>query len=405
MSSANPSQILLCADAATEVGDVRRVLQQALYGVDTHILGTCDPHDIPGYHAVILDATRNAVECRAFYQRLRAQIGDGFLPTLFITADPTPAARLASLECGADAYLLRPFDPAELLAQVRALLRNKHRHDRLTEKTTEFHRINKRLQQAYQQIDEELELARRIQQSFLPQSLPEVPQARFAVHYQPCGRVGGDFYDIFRLDEKHLGFYVADAMGHGVPASLLTVFVKTGVRAKEIIGKQYRLVPPDEVLGRLNRDLIQQQLSGAPFITMVYALFNFRERTLRFSRSGHPHPLYVPRDGEPQLWPAEGSLLGVFDTRYAVRTQQLGPGDKVLLYTDGIDAAGYDGSPSGVQSLLAYAGKCREAPIDELVRLLPQELFKSTRQTDDLTVLGLEVLDESPALDIQNPMP
>jgi phosphoserine phosphatase RsbU/P len=228
----------------------------------------------------------------------------------------------------------------------------------------------------------------------LPCNLPHVPQVRFAIHYQPCGRVGGDFYDIFRLDENHLGFYVADAMGHGVPASLLTVFIKTGVRAKEIDGENYRLVPPDEVLGRLNRDLIQQQLSDMPFVTMVYALLNHQERTFKFSRSGHPHPVYLPCGGEPQLWPAEGSLLGVFDTHYTIRTQQLHPGDKVLLYTDGIDDARFDGTAGGIQSLLAFAGKFRDASIDDLVRSLPLELFKETKQTDDLTVLGMEIIPE-----------
>jgi sigma-B regulation protein RsbU (phosphoserine phosphatase) len=312
---------------------------------------------------------------------------------LFISPDPSPAARLASLESGVDAYLLRPFDPAELLAQVRALVRNKERHDRLSEKTAEIHRINRRLQQAYQQIDQELELARRIQESFLPRNLPELPQVRFAVHYQPCGRVGGDFYDVFRLDEKHLGFYVADAMGHGVPASLLTIFVKTGVQAKEITGSQYRLVPPDEVfLQRLNRDLIAQQLSDTPFITMVYALYNHCDGILQFSRSGHPYPLYVPKEGEPHLWQMEGSLLGVFETCYRLRTEQLQPGDKVLLYTDGMDAAGWNGTPPGVQSLVAFAAKHRQTPVEDLVRLVPQELFRTARQADDLTVLGLEVL-------------
>src|SRR5205085_6862400 len=231
----------------------------------------------------ILDGSAQAAQALQLCRRLRGRSGDAFLPVLFVTADHAPATRLASLECGADTYLLRPFASAELLAQVNALLRIKEGHDRLTEKTAEVHRINKRLQQAYQQIDQELELARRIQHSFLPQTLPELPQVRFAVHYQPCGRVGGDFYDIFRLDERHLGFYVADAMGHGVPASLLTIFVKKGVRAKEIFGQQYRLVPPSEVLQRLNRDLIEQQLSENPFITMVYVLLDARDGTFRFA--------------------------------------------------------------------------------------------------------------------------
>jgi sigma-B regulation protein RsbU (phosphoserine phosphatase) len=394
MDSRAPSRILLCADAATPVGDVRLLLEQAQLDVASHAFGGPDPHDLAGYHTIVVDGTHNAGECLAFCHRLRGKIGDDYLPTLFITGDPTPAARLASLANGADAYLLRPFDHAELLAHVQALLRNKERHDRLAEKTAEVNRINKRLQQAYQQIDQELELARRIQESFLPHTLPQVPRVRLAVHYQPCGRVGGDFYDIFRLDEKHMGFYVADAMGHGVPASLLTIFVKTGVRAKEISGQQYRLVPPNEVLQRLNRDLIEQQLPDTPFITMVYVLYNYRDGTFSFSRSGHPYPLFVPRAGEPHFWQIEGSLLGVFDTHYVVRTEQLQPGDKVLLYTDGMDAASFEGRTPGAQGLLAFTTQQRATPIEELVRLLPQELFKITRQTDDLTVLGLEVVDE-----------
>src|SRR5262249_53236858 len=166
------------------------------------------------------------------------------------------------------------------------------------------------------------ELARRIQRSFLPQALPEMPPARFAVSYRPCGRVGGDFYDVFRLDEEHLGFYVADAMGHGVPASLLTIFVKKGVRAKEIFGQQYRLLPPREVQRRRNRELKAQPLSEHPFIRMVYALSNCRDRTLRFARAGHPYPLYVPADGEPQFWQVHGTLLGIFDTQFVVQSQQ-----------------------------------------------------------------------------------
>jgi sigma-B regulation protein RsbU (phosphoserine phosphatase) len=276
---------------------------------------------------------------------------------------------------------------------VRSFLRLKERHDHLTEKTAEVNRINKRLQTAYHQIDQELQLASRIQESFLPQTLPQVPQARFAVHYRPSGHVGGDFYDVFRLDEHHLGFYVADAMGHGIPASLLTIFVKKGVRAKEIFGQQYRLVPPGEVLGRLNRDMIDQHLSENPFITMAYVLLNFADGTLSFARSGHPYPLYLPREGPPELWRLEGTLLGVFDAEYPVRTQRLRPGDKVLLYTDGMDAACFEGQLPGTPSLLACADRHRALPIAELVGRLARDLFSQTRQTDDLTILGVEMTD------------
>ncbi len=219
-----------------------------------------------------------------------------------------------------------------------------------------------------------------------------MPPVRFAVHYLLCGQVGGDFYDVFRLDENHVGFYVADAMGHGVPASLLTIFVKKGVRAKEVFGKQYRLVPPGEVLQRLNKDLIDQALSETPFITMVYVLFNHRDGTLLFSRAGHPYPLLVPRDGALQLWQGEGFLLGVFDAQFSDRTHQLQPGDKMLLYSDGVDNAVFEGRQPGTDSLLACAEKHRGLPIQEFVESLARDLFSSGNPPDDLTLLGLEMV-------------
>jgi phosphoserine phosphatase RsbU/P len=178
-------------------------------------------------------------------------------------------------------------------------------------------------------------------------------------------------------------------MGHGVPASLLTIFVKTGVRAKEITGRSYRLVPPAEVLERLNRDLIEQALSDTPFITMVYVLLNHAEGTLQFSRAGHPYPLYLPADGPAQLWQMEGGLLGVFETQYREQTRTLHTGDKVLLYTDG---AAFAGESVGLASLVAAAERFRALPIDELVERLAQDLFTQTQQNDDLTLLGVEAV-------------
>ena len=388
--AAAPPRILLCADSATTVDDARRILQQAGYATSFHAFYEAGPDQAASYHLVVVDGGHDPRHALDFCRRLRARSSDGCLPILFIVADAAPAPRLASLECGADTYLLRPFECGELLAQARAFLRIREHHDRLAEKTAEVQRINKRLQAEHQQNNMEMELARRIQESFLPHSLPSVPHLRLAVKYRPCERVGGDFYDIFRLDEHHLGFYVADAMGHGVPASLLTIFVKKGVRTKEISGQDYRLVPPAEVLARLNCDLMEQQLSEMPFITMAYVLFNFREGTFRFARSGHPYPLYLPYDGAPSLWEVQGSLLGVFDTEFRERTEQLRPGDKVLLYTDGMDAASFENQPVGIPSLLACAARNRALPVQELVDRLSIDLFGQTRQTDDLTVLGIE---------------
>jgi sigma-B regulation protein RsbU (phosphoserine phosphatase) len=392
MQSPATPRILVCVSQLPSLAELRRLLAAGGYDVAGHLLGSPDPPDLPAHQLIAVEGQPGESAALELCRRFRARLDEGFVPILYITADHSPEARLAGLEAGADVCLLRPLAAGELLAQAQALLRIKELNDRLAQKTAEFYRLNRKLQQVNQQIDQELELAQRIQSSFLPQTLPAVPRTRFGVHYLLQGRVGGDFYDVFRLDEKHLGLYVADAMGHGVPASLLTIFVKKGVRAKEVFGQQYRLVPPGEVLTRLNRELIDQKLSENPFITMAYGLFNFQEGTICFARAGHPYPLYVPAAGDLQFWNQEGLLLGIVDATFGDRVYRLNPGDKVLLYTDGIDNASFAGQPPGADSLLACASKHRGLPAQEFVEQVARDLFGTALQPDDLTLLGLELL-------------
>jgi sigma-B regulation protein RsbU (phosphoserine phosphatase) len=391
MASPNGPHILLCAADLTAVEDTRRLLEEAGQSVATHRLGASDPPELGPCRLIVVEGGGNGTTW-SFCRRLRAHLGDDYIPLLLLTGDPTPAARLAGFEAGIDACLPRPFVPGELMGQVKALLRIKDHNDRLAEKSAQVHHLNERLQLAHQRVDEELELARRIQVSFLPRVLPEAPHVRFAVHYRPCGRVGGDFYDVFRLDEHHVGFYIADAMGHGVPASLLTIFLKRGVRPKEIEGNGYRLVPPGEVLQRLNHELIEQSLADNPFITMAYGLLDTRAGILRFARAGHPHPAHVPATGEVGQVRVEGSLLGLFEAQFPVRTLALAPGDKVLLHTDGAEAVAFEGLSPGPESLLACANRHRALPIGEFVERVARDMVRQTDQPDDFTLLGLEMM-------------
>ncbi len=391
MSVNGPPRILVCVNQPAILAEMRHLLAGTGCQLSGHLLGTPDPDGSASHQLIVIEGSQCASAALALCRRLRERLDDQFVPILYLTDDRGPAARVESFEMGADTYLLRPFASGELLAQVKALLRIKEGHDRLAGKTAEVHRINKRLQQLHQQIDHEMQLAQRIQSSFLPQTLPDVPRTRFAVHYLLRDRVGGDFYDLFRLDEHSVGLYVADAMGHGVPASLLTIFVKKGVRAKEVFGQHYRLVPPEEVLQRLNKELLDQHLSEYPFITMAYGLYNHQEGTFRFARAGHPYPLHLPREGEPAFWRQEGMLLGVVDAAFPARTYTLKPGDKVLLYSDGIDTGCFEEHPPGAESLLYCATRHRHLPIQEFVDRLARDLFGATEPPDDLTLLGLEV--------------
>jgi sigma-B regulation protein RsbU (phosphoserine phosphatase) len=181
-------------------------------------------------------------------------------------------------------------------------------------------------------------------------------------------------------------------MGHGVPACLLTALIKNAIRAKEVVGQHYRLIPPGDVLHQLNHSLVELALAENPFITMAYALFNHRDGTLWFARAGHPCPLFVPRGTKPCFWQVEGSLLGVFDTAFPTATHSLRPGDKVLFFSNGMDAARYEKETEGVESLLACASLHRTLPIGEFVERLAHDLFQQDGRTDDVTLLGLEML-------------
>src|SRR3954454_12688224 len=142
-------------------------------------------------------------------------------------------------------------------------------------------------------VDEEMRLAARLQQDFLPKNVPQLGKVRFHSLYRPAGYVSGDLYDIMRLDESHVGFYMADAVGHGMPAALLTMFLKQALVTKEIDAAAYRLLAPAQTMAKLNDALVTQNLSQATFATALYGHLDTRTLKLTFAKGGHPSPILL----------------------------------------------------------------------------------------------------------------
>ncbi len=125
----------------------------------------------------------------------------------------------------------------------------------------------------------------------MPSTLPKVSDLAFRVFFRPAGYVSGDIYDISKLDEHHVGVFLADAVGHGVPAALMTMFIKRSLFTKEIdraLPNGYRLVQPSETLAKLNQDLLDQQTGQVRFATACYALIDCRTHKVCMARAGHP---------------------------------------------------------------------------------------------------------------------
>jgi phosphoserine phosphatase RsbU/P len=265
----------------------------------------------------------------------------------------------------------------------------------LQEEINQLRRKGDKLNFHLSRIDEELRLAARLQQDFLPKTLPQIGRIHFQTLFRPAGHVSGDFYDVLRLDEKHIGFYIADAVGHGVPAALLTMFIKHALATKQIGVGGYRLLTAAETMGRLNDTLIDQALSAATFATALYGTVNIDTGQVTFARAGHPLPMVLRADGQIESLDCEGGLLGVFpDEKYEQCSVQLELGDRLLLVTDGVEVAFGDDIATSQQRWYDELQARRHMPADQFLAEFGDLIDHARGEVslrDDLTMLILEV--------------
>lgn len=245
-------------------------------------------------------------------------------------------------------------------------------------------------------LAEQLRLAGLVQQDFLPAQLPNTDRVRWATVFLPAEWVSGDIYNIVRIDEQYIGFYVADVVGHGMPAALLTIFLKQALVMRETIENNYRIFSPAETMKNLNVRMSGQKLSGYQFATCCYCLLNMQTLQLTYARAGHPYPILIRPGEQPQQLESRGSLLGVFkDAEYVQHTIQLQSGDKLLLYSDGADPViGSFNDQSGFHFTKEFC-EIRDLPVVEMLdkfKTLMQIEEAGPSDIDDITMVGLEIL-------------
>ena len=279
-----------------------------------------------------------------------------------------------------------PFDP---LADLDALQR---RVDVLTGELDRLRRREFELADRSRRVDQELDLAGRVQRDFLPRKLPQIGRARFAALFRPAGEVSGDFYDVLRLDENHVGLYLADAVGHGVPAALLTMYLRRALQTKEIYSDgTYRLTPPAEALAGLNAAMVERNLVHAAHATAVYALIDVRSMHVRLARAGHPHPALLRPGKKPREAVADGAMLGLFpDEVFEEITITLAPGDRLVLHTDGVELLGPRPDPARwARELHGFGDLSADEIVCEATRLADAA---GPALQDDLTVVVVEAV-------------
>ena len=338
---------------------------------------------------ILLDVMMPRADGLETLRRIREHGPSAHVPVIMLTARGALADKMQGFERGADDYVAKPFEPAEVLARVQSLLR-RSTHARVVSPLLsvlgEWFTAERMAQ-----LGRDLEAAREIQERLLPPVPARVAGLEAGAMLRSSTVVGGDFFDIVPMGDR-IGVAVGDVSGKGIPAALLMVMVRTLLR--EIART---LVEPAPVLAALNRSLCRD-MPPSMFVTLVLAVLDEADPgRIVLASAGHPDPLAVRAAGAgvvAGLGDAAGTVLGVFeDSRFQQATLELGRGDTLVLLTDGIlEAQEASGQRPGVRAVLPLLERERDRPPAALARALCEDVLRrgGSRIQDDMTVFVLK---------------
>ncbi len=251
------------------------------------------------------------------------------------------------------------------------------------------------------ELEEGLQSSAHIQQTLMPQHFPDLPELTFASRFIPCQSVGGDIFNVVRLDEQTVMVYMLDVSGHGVSAAMVTVSVfqalspHTGqiIKQKQELSPYYKITEPVEVLCQLDDEYPFERFDK--FFTMSYFLINPQTGAVRYANAAHPPTVLMRVDGSFATLDAEGTIVGMGGlVPYEEEQLTLVAGDRLFFYTDGIiehenDTAELFGEQRLYTVLqqnrhLSIADQCQSV-IDEITLFGGDRVF-----LDDVTLLGVE---------------
>jgi sigma-B regulation protein RsbU (phosphoserine phosphatase) len=262
---------------------------------------------------------------------------------------------------------------------------------------------NERLERVNQRMQVDLEAAAAIQRSMLPEQLPSIEGVSCAWHLTPCDELAGDTLDLIQLDDDHLGMYVLDVSGHGVPAALLSVALHHWLSPDpdrsvlRSIGPRTEVVieSPSAVAKELNTQFPMDPRTSQYF-TVIYGILSVSRRQFRYVTAGHPAPIHVPASAPTYQTKSAGTPIGFFpQTQYETRTLDLDLGDRIYLFSDGLpELENEAGEMFGQERLVAAIESYRSEELEQSVKSVVGETRRwSGRGTlgDDLTLLGIQV--------------
>jgi sigma-B regulation protein RsbU (phosphoserine phosphatase) len=356
-----------------------------------------DPAVLANVEAVVLCEQQEA-NARQLVNRAAFLLADALVNHHLLGLVFSPGTCGVVPGCG-DVFIQVPTDlSADELRGWLGALRHFRPHLRhMAQQLVAMQRLGRRVNEDLLEMDQELRLAGRLQRDFLPKSFPELADVRFVAMFRPATSVSGDIYDVRQFDDRHVSFFLADAMGHGVAAGLLTMFIKEAIIGRRVRDNQSQVPSPSEVLTSLNADLAAQDLPNCQFVTACFGHVDVASHEVVFARAGHPHPLHLSAAGRNREVETVGGLLGVFaEGDFPSTSLTLEPGDKLLIYSDGMEESVFSGREPDGRLILAPA-------FSEAVRLPAKECLDALASHLDGAEGSLQPADDQSCLLIERP--
>jgi sigma-B regulation protein RsbU (phosphoserine phosphatase) len=250
------------------------------------------------------------------------------------------------------------------------------------------------LKKKQRQIDLDLEKAAEVQKNLLPQDLPEIPSISIHWFFEPCRMVGGDIFHIYKEDDRHISAYILDVCGHGVSAALIAVTVKQFMDQLHAQGlSRGEPFPPEKILNRLEAEFPFERFDC--YFTIVHVLLDLRTGTLLYGCAGHVPPVVAGPNHRFKILDRHGTIIGLGrDSSQEQYQTTLIPGDKLILYTDGlIDYFGPKGKSGNKNEFYNLLKTISEKPCKEIVTEVVEALKKNRGQKpidDDISLLAIE---------------
>lgn len=330
-------------------------------------------------------------------QQVRESDLSHYVYTILLTAKSGKDEVIRGLKAGADDFIAKPFNSEELNVRINAGIRILNLEQSLEER-------NRKLEDAYRTIRKDLKAAAKMQKDLLPNASSKIDGVHFQWLFLPCTFVAGDIFNFFQLDRSHIGFYILDVAGHGIPSAMLSFSLSKYFTPSSMLQQDNghcgdgsftsKMFSPAKAIHELN-NRFQGDTETMQYFTMIYGVIDSERRKIRLSQAGHPSPILVPASGHATMLGEGGFPIGMFpDLEFEENEYDFCPGDRLYVFSDGVtECTNKEKTQYSEERLLKNLEKTRHMSLAAQLGEIKRSLYAwraNTAFSDDVSMMAIE---------------